>query len=128
MKKHKKSKKDVMDNYLELLENDLKKLDDGLVKKDSRYIASFKMYTDTKEMLWDVTSLVDLVRFESRDLLVKLLRSIHHDYSIMNIQEMTAALNGKKQCIEDYSEDIPLQLIILKELADSIEKIHPVNN
>lgn len=117
-----------MDNYLELLENDLKKLDDGLVKKDSRYIASFKMYTDTKEMLWDVTSLVDLVRFESRDLLVKLLRSIHHDYSIMNIQEMTAALNGKKQCIEDYSEDIPLQLIILKELADSIEKIHPVNN
>ena len=129
-KHHKKQLiKTLRQDSLSVLEESLRKLEetDQYINRPARkFLANFKMSIDNQELTWDVTPVIDIIRFESRDLLVKMLRSVHHDYSVMNIQEMTEALNKHELSIATYSEDVPNQLYIIKALADAIEKINPV--
>ena len=124
----KKRKKEVFSTCLSMLENDLKLLEHtpDVLNQDHKFIANFKMYTSSQELTWDVTPVINLVRFEGKELLVKMLRSIHHDFSVLNIQEMTIALNNPKLRVSTFSEAVPNQLYIIKALADSIEEINPV--
>jgi hypothetical protein len=120
--------KTFSDTCLSMLENNLKLLDEpgAILNHQRKFLASFKMSIDNQELIWDVTPVIDIIRFEGKDLLVKMLRSIHHDYSVMNVQEMATALNRHEQSISIYSEEVPNQLYIIKALADSIEGINPV--
>jgi hypothetical protein len=121
--------KTLSDTCLSMLESNLNLLDQPgvLLNHQRKYIASFKMSTDNQELVYDVTPVIDMIRFEGKELLVKMLRSIHHDYSVMNVQEMTSALNRHEQSISTYSEDVPNQHYIIKALAHSIEGINPIN-
>jgi hypothetical protein len=87
------------------------------------YFIQLKMYLHKQEKVFDFTEIVQLIQFNSPVLLVKILREVHHNYSVMNINEMTAALNKHEPSIADYSESIPNELYILKFLADSIEAV-----
>ena len=132
MKNSKLSKKDLMniidDICLIALENDLKLPDEPgeLINQNRKYIASFKMNISPQELTWDVTPIIDLIRFEGKDLLVKMLRSIHHDFATTNIEELTTALNKHEVSYWDYSTAVPNQLYILKALADAIGEIKPI--
>jgi hypothetical protein len=89
----------------------------------SEYHIKMKMFTDKEEQVWNFTDLIQLIQFESPALLVKLLRQIHHNYSVLNIQEQVKALNERKVFCGSYSESIPNELYILKTLADCIEAV-----
>jgi hypothetical protein len=95
-----------------------------------KYLIQLKMYRDKQEKVFNFTDIVQLIQFESPALLVKLLRQIHHNYSVLNIDEMTKALNNYKPTVSKYSEGIPNELYILKTLADCIEEVKevPVNS
>lgn len=92
-----------------------------------KYNIKLKMYLDREEKVFDFTDIVQLIQYNSPELLVKILRQVHHNYSIMNINEMTAALNRKELSLATYSEDIPNELHYLKALADSIEAIKEID-
>jgi hypothetical protein len=88
-----------------------------------KHLISLRMYMNPKEQVYDFTDIIQLIQFESSELLVKALREVHHNYSVMNINEMTAALNKHEQSINNYSESIPNELYVLKSLADAIEAV-----
>jgi len=75
------------------------------------------------EQVYDFTDVIHLIQFNNPELLVKILREVHHNYSVMNINEMAAALNQHEPRISHYSESIPNELYILKTLADAIEAV-----
>lgn len=136
MTKSKKRDKDKLslseENFLTLADRNLelinqnKELTEKLeaIKTDSNpYLIKIKMYTDRETRVWDFTPVIQLIQFESPELLVRILRTVHHQYSCLNLAEMATALNKHKPSINDYSEKIPNELYILKELADCIENI-----
>lgn len=93
-----------------------------------KYYIYLTMYTNPRSALYDFTDIIQLIQFESPSLLVKILRYVHHNYSVMNLSEMASALNRHEVTLCSYSEDIPNELYILKSLADCIEavkEIHP---
>lgn len=92
-----------------------------------KYFIELKMYRDSEEKVFDFTNIIQLIQFNSPALLVKILREVHHNYSCLNISEMTAALNKQQLSIADYSESIPNELYILKTLADAIEQVKEVS-
>lgn len=96
-------------------------------RENKKYLIELQMYTNPRELVYDFTNIVQLIQFESPELLVKILRQVHHNYSIMNINEMTAALNKKELSYCTYPESISNELYILKVLADSINAIKEVN-
>ena len=91
-----------------------------------KYLINLRMYMNPKEQVYDFTDIIQLIQFESPALLVKILREVHHNYSVMNINEMTAALNKHEQSINNYSESLPNELYILKTLADAIEAVREI--
>ena len=91
-----------------------------------KYLVSLRMYTNPNEQVYDFTDIIQLIQFESPELLVKILREIHNNYASLNISEMTAALNKHEQSINNYSESIPNELYILKTLADAIEAVKEI--
>ena len=91
-----------------------------------KYHIRMNLHTNPNELVYDFTDIIKLIQFESPELLVKILRQIHHNYSILNINEMTTALNKKELSCGIYSESIPNELYILKALADSIESIKEI--
>jgi hypothetical protein len=91
-----------------------------------KYHILMNLHTNPKELVYDFTDIIQLIQFESPELLVKILRQIHHNYSILNINEMTNALNNKELNCGSYSESIPNELFILKVLADSLETIKEI--
>lgn len=129
MKKSKVSKKELSDICLKILENALPELDNPaiLMNSSTKFVASFKMYTDLLESAYDFTPLVNVVRFNGIDYLAKTLRTIHNNYAIMNTREMITDLNSKKLSCSLYSESIPDELRFLKELADTFGEIKPIN-
>ncbi len=44
----------------------LKVLEDNLAIPDDRFTANFRMYTSHDEMTWDITGLINMVRFEGK--------------------------------------------------------------
>ena len=90
------------------------------------YHIKMKMFTNREEGVYNFTDIIQLIQFNSPALLVKILREVHHNYSILNINEMTAALNRHQPSIADYSESIPNELHYLKALADSIETVREI--
>lgn len=88
-----------------------------------KYLICLKMFTNPNELVYDFTDIIQLIQFESPEFLVKILRQVHHNYSIMNINEMVTALNKKELSCGSYSESIPNELHILKALADCITAI-----
>lgn len=90
------------------------------------YHIALKMFTDHDMKVWDFSAIIKLIQFESAPLLVKLLRRIHHNYSVLNIQEMTSALNRGGPYVSKWDDTVPNDLYILKILADNIEAIHEV--
>ena len=88
-----------------------------------KYQIELKMFRDSEEKVFDFTDIIQLIQFESPALLVKLLRQVHHNYSVLNIQEQVKALNERKVFCGSYSESIPNELYILKTLADCIEAV-----
>lgn len=92
-----------------------------------KYLIELKMFTNREEKVYCFTDIIQLIQFNSPPLLVKILREVHHNYSILNINEMTAALNKQQLSIADYSESIPNELYILKTLADAIEQVKEVS-
>ena len=92
----------------------------------TRHTINLRMYLDPEVKTWDFTKLIQMVQFESPQLLVKILRQVHHEFAILNIQEQVTALNRHTLSINDYSEQIPNELYILKTLADNIEAITEV--
>ncbi len=93
-----------------------------------KYLINMRLYTNPNELIYDLTDIIQLIQFESPELLVKILRQIHHNYSVMNISEMTTALNKHEFTLGSYSESIPNELYILKVLADSIATIKEMPN
>lgn len=92
------------------------------------YHITLKMYTDHDMKVWDFSPILKTIQFEGPALLVKILRTIHHQYAILNIQEQVTALNRHTLSINDYSEQIPNELYILKTLADNIEAIRCITD
>lgn len=90
------------------------------------FTAYLKMKSDNEEMIYDLSGLIQLIQLEGPADLSKLLRDLHHDYAVSTIEEMTKHLNNKRFTFFDYSEEIPIQLMILKKLADCIDSIKPV--
>ncbi len=100
-----------------------------IIKSESgkrKYLINLKMYRNNYEGLYDFTGIIQFIQFEGPELLIKLLRQIHHNYSVMNINEMTTALNKHEFTLGSYSESIPNELYILKTLADKIEAIQEI--
>jgi hypothetical protein len=83
------------------------------------YNIRLKMFTNREERVYNFTDIIQLIQFNNPALLVKILREVHHNYSCLNIAEMTAALNRHEPSIADYSESIPNELHYLKALADT---------
>ncbi len=92
----------------------------------SEYHSKMKMFTDKEEQVWNFTDIIQLIQFESPTLIVKLLRQVHHIYSVLNIEEQVKALNERKVFCGRFSESIPNELYILKTLADSIEAVKEI--
>ena len=112
----------------QVLSEQLARLQKFLAPENGRnYLIQLKMYRDNQEKVFDFTDIIQLIQFESSVLLVKLLRQIHHNYSVLNINEMTKALNDYKPTVSKYSEGIPNELYILKTLADCIEAVKEVS-
>jgi hypothetical protein len=88
-----------------------------------KHLISLRMYTNPKEQVYDFTDIIQLIQFNSAELLVKTLREVHHNYSVMNINEMASALNKHEFTLGSYSDSISNELYILKSLADAIEAI-----
>jgi bifunctional N-acetylglucosamine-1-phosphate-uridyltransferase/glucosamine-1-phosphate-acetyltransferase GlmU-like protein len=86
-----------------------------------------KMFTNREKKVYYFTDIIQLIQYNSPELLVKILRQVHHNNSVLNINEMTEVLNKHEPSIADYSESIPNELYILKALADSIETVKEVN-
>ena len=91
------------------------------------YHINMKMFTNREEKDYYFTDIIQLIQFNSPELLVKILREVHHFYSCMNLSEMATALNRKEVSISDYSERIPNELFILKALADCIEAVNEIS-
>lgn len=109
-----------------VIENNLLSEEITRLRSSVNYHVRLKMYTDHEVKTWDFSELLKTVQFESPQLLVKILRTIHHQYAILNIQEQVTALNRHTLSINDYSEQIPNELYILRTMADNIEAIHPI--
>lgn len=116
MGKHKK-KHDVQDICLSILESNL--------NHEERFVANFRNLT-APEQTWDVTPVIDVIRYNGKELLVKMLRDIHHDLASINIAEMTRYLNSPHNRVSTFSEAVPNQLYFLKELADAVDNIKPL--
>ena len=93
---------------------------------EGQYIINLKMYLDKEVKPWDFTPIIKLIQYESPAVLTKLLRQIHHDLAVLNIQEQTAALNRHTPSINDFSTDVPNELYILKALAEAIESVKSI--
>ena len=91
-----------------------------------KYLIQIKMYLDQKEKVFDFTEIIQFIQFNGIETLCKNIRQIHHDFAVMNIREMTSQLNRHTPTINDYSEDIPNELDLLKTIADCIENIKEV--
>ena len=124
--------KNYSDAYLNIVDSNMKLIDElkeartetvTITKQNQRYIITLVMHKDHTEKTFDITRLIDLIKGEGPELLVKLLRQVHHNYSVMNITEMSTQLNKHLPTLNNYSESIPNELYIIKELADSIENI-----
>lgn len=138
MKKQDKKRVAVSEkNYLSIVEHNTKLIQENLAltgqieelrKQPDRnpYHITLKMYTDHDMKVWDFSPILKTIQFEGIALLVKILRTIHHQYAILNIQEQVTALNRHTPTINNYSEKIPGELYILKVLADAVEAIHEV--
>ena len=138
MKKQDKKRVAISEkNYLSIVEHNTKLIQENLAltgqieelrKQPDRnpYHITLKMYTDHEVKTWDFSELLKTVQFESPALLVKLLRRIHHNYSVLNIQEMTSALNRGGPYVSKWDEGVTNHLYILKLLADNIEAIKEV--
>jgi hypothetical protein len=105
----------------------LKRSNTTTKRENKKYLIELQMYSNLREQVYDFTDIIQIIQFESPELLVKLLRQIHHNYSILNINEMTMALNKKELSCCTYSESVPNELHILKTLIDCIEGIKEVN-
>jgi hypothetical protein len=109
-----------------VIENNLLSEEITRLRSSVNYHVRLKMYTDHEVKTWDFSELLKTVQFESPALLVTLLRRIHHNYSVLNIQEMTSALNCGGPYVSKWDEGVTNHLYILKLLADNIEAIHPI--
>jgi hypothetical protein len=116
-----KENKDLVDE-LERLKSSNIKTEPGKRKYNIR----LRMYMNPNEAVYDFTEIIQMIQFNSPELLVKILREVHHNYSVMNINEMTAALSKHEPSFLDYSESIPNELYILKALADAIEAVREI--
>lgn len=56
-----------------------------------------RMPPDTTEKVWDFSELILLVQSDGVTNLVRTIKRVHHNYAILNIQEMTAALFSELQ-------------------------------
>lgn len=101
---------------------------EAIERQEQKYMIKLKMFVDTQEQVFDFTPLIELVQFNGIELIVKIMRQVHHNYALLNIEEMTNALNSHKTTLGSYSESIPAELYFLKEFADRIEDIKPLKN
>lgn len=110
-----------------VIENNLLSEEIARLRSSATYHVRLKMYTDCEVKTWDFSAILKMIQFESPQLLVKILRAIHHSYSILNIQEQVRYLNEHKVFCGSFSESIPNEITILKELADNIEAIKSID-
>jgi len=136
MKKPKRKSVDISpENYLTLVNRNLELINENreLTEKlanlktvPGTYLIKLCMYMDKDQKIFDFSQVIKLIQYESPAVLTKLLRQIHHDLAVLNIQEQTAALNRHTPSINDYSTDTPNLLYILKAMAEAIESVKSI--
>lgn len=133
MKKKQNKKRAVVSekNYLAIVDHNTKLIQENIALSEKleagTYIIKLKMYTDSEVKQWDFSEILKLIQFESPQLVVKILRTIHHNYSCLNLAEMATVLNRHTPTINNYSDQIPNELYFLKSIADAIESIKKID-
>lgn len=95
-----------------------KLLREEFVKFQNEFIAGYHMkvaiHPDTTEKVWDFSELILLVQSDGVTNLVRTMRRIHHNYAVLNIQEMTTTLNSHNDTGSKWDAEIVEDLYILK--------------